>query len=82
MVGTIIPLRFLTNVDTNGWFELYFSSIREHRPEISGDQDFLLNGVLSSESGEYLLYFLSNFLSDEELEAIRGLDTYVKGSIV
>ncbi len=67
-------------VATNGWFELYFSSPLEHRPEISGDQDFSLNGVLSSKSGECLLYFLSNFPSEEELDAIRRLDTYVKGS--
>ncbi len=66
--------------DTNGWFELYFSCTRRHRPEISADQDFSLRGVLSSESGEFLLYFGCGFPSEEELEAIRGLDTYFDSS--
>ena len=68
--------------DTHGWLELYFSSTRQYKPEISGDQDFCLNGVLISEAGEYALYFGSGFPSEEDLESIRGLDTYVKGSTV
>lgn len=60
--------------------ELYFSGTREHKPEISDDQEFMGSEVMISASGDYALLFGMGFASAEELESIRGLRAYVDGA--
>lgn len=73
LLDVVVDLPNATVVEDQEYAEVFFSAGREFRPEISTDQDFGENYVLSSPSGGYALAFDSSRVDAPEVERIESL---------
>jgi hypothetical protein len=70
------PMHLVRHLDyiaeDDGALEIYFTADRRFDPESSKDQDFGGNWIFSSQEGDLVITFATEWLSDSDLESLRS----------